>query len=55
MYVPDVTALKDGRVVGHFLQETTADGEKVTADTYWTRERRAEAVEQLRQMIRAMR
>lgn len=55
VYVPDVTALKDGRVVGHFLQETTADGEKVTADTYWTRERRARAVEQLRQMIRAMR
>ena len=55
VYVPDVTALKDGRIVGHFLQETTADGEKVTADTYWTRERHAEAVEQLRQMIRAMR
>ena len=55
MYVPDVTALKDGRVVGHFLQETTADGEKATPDTYWTKERRARAVEQLRQMIRAMR
>lgn len=55
VYVPDVTALKDGRVVGHFLQETTADGEKATADTYWTRERRARAVEQLRQIIRAMR
>ena len=55
VYVPDVTALKDGRVVGHFLQETTADGEKATPDTYWTRERRARAVEQLRQMIRAMR
>lgn len=55
VYVPDVTALKDGRVVGHFLQETTADGEKATADTYWTRERRARAIEQLRKMIRAMR
>ena len=55
VYVPDVTALKDGRVVGHFLQETTADGEKATPDTYWTKERRARAVEQLRQMIRAMR
>ena len=55
VYVPDVTALKDGHIVGHFLQETTADGEKVTADTYWTRERRARAVERLRQMIRAMR
>lgn len=55
VYVPDVTALKDGRVVGHFLQETTVDGEKATADTYWTEERRARAVEQLRKMIRAMR
>ena len=55
VYVPDVTALKDGRVVGHFLQETTVDGEKVTPDTYWTEERRARAIEQLRQMIRAMR
>ena len=55
VYVPDVTTLKDGRVVGHFLQETTVDGEKATADTYWTEERRARAVEQLRQMIRAMR
>lgn len=55
VYVPDVTALKDGRVVGHFLQETTVDGEKATADTYWTEERRARAIEQLRRMIRAMR
>ena len=55
VYVPDVTALKDGRVVGHFLQETTVDGEKATADTYWTEERRARAVEQLRKMIQAMR
>ena len=55
VYVPDVTALKDGRVVGHFLQETTVDGEKATADTYWTEDRRARAVEQLRKMIRAMR
>jgi rhodanese domain protein len=54
VYVPDVTALKGGHIVGHFLQETTTDGEKATADTYWTRERRARAVEQLRQMIRAM-
>jgi rhodanese domain protein len=54
VYVPDVTALKGGHIVGHFLQETTTDGEKATADMYWTRERRARAVEQLRQMIRAM-
>ena len=55
VYVPDVTVLKDGHVVGHFLQETTVDGEKVTPDTYWTEERRTRAIEQLRRMIRAMR
>lgn len=51
IYVPDVTALYGGQVVGHFKQETTADGEKVTPDTYWTAERRARAVKQLREMI----
>lgn len=52
IYVPDVTALRGGAIVGHFLQETTADGEKLTPDTYWTKERRERAVEQLRQMMR---
>ena len=55
VYVPDVTAVRGGQVVGHFLQETTADGEKATPDTFWTEERRAKAVEQLRQMIRQTR
>ena len=52
VYVPDVTALRGGEVVGHFLQETTADGEPATPDTYWTQERRERAVDQLRHMIR---
>lgn len=52
IYVPDVTAVRDGKVVGHFLQETTADGEKATPGSYWTAERRQRAVEQLRAMIR---
>lgn len=52
VYVPDVTAVRGGQVVGHFLQETTADGEQATPDTFWTEERRVKAVEQLRQMIR---
>lgn len=55
VYVPDVTAVRNGKVVGHFLQETTAGGEKVTANTYWTDERRARGVEQLREMIRKIR
>lgn len=55
VYVPDVTAVRGGQVVGHFLQETTADGEKATPDTFWTEGRRVKAIEQLRQMIRQTR
>lgn len=52
IFVPDVTAVRDGTVAGHFLQETTADGEKATPESYWTDERRQRAVERLRAMIR---
>lgn len=52
VYVPDVTALRGGDIVGHFLQETTADGEAATPDSYWTEERRRRAIDQLRHMIR---
>lgn len=52
IFVPDVTALRDGAVVDHFLQETTADGEKATPESYWTDKRRQRAVERLRAMIR---
>ena len=55
IYVPDVTAVKGGQVYGHFFQETTADGEKATPDTFWTDERRSRAVEQFREMIRQIR
>lgn len=52
VYVPDVTVLRDGKVVGHFLQETAADGETAAPDSYWTEERRERAIDQLRHMIR---
>ena len=52
IYVPDVTAVRDGRIVGHFLQETVVDDEKLTPESYWTSERREKAIEQLRQMMR---
>lgn len=52
VYVPDVSALRGGDIVGHFLQETTADGEAATPDSYWTEERRKRAIDQLRHMIR---
>lgn len=47
--VPDVTALRDGQIVGRFKQES-ADSQ-VTPETYWTDERRERAVVQLREMI----
>lgn len=52
IYVPDVTAIKDGKIIGHFLQETAPDGKKLTVDQYWTTERRDRALEQMRVMIR---
>ncbi|MDO4780934.1 MAG: rhodanese-like domain-containing protein [Candidatus Saccharibacteria bacterium] len=55
IYAPDVTAFKKGQVVGRFLQETVVDGQKVTPDAYWTTERKARAIDQLRHMIRQTR
>ncbi len=51
IFVPDVTVLRQGEIVGRFEQEPTADGEKATSDTYWTSERRERAVVQLREMM----
>ncbi len=51
IFVPDVTVLRQGEIVGRFEQEPTADGEKATSDTYWTSERRERAVVQLRVMM----
>lgn len=51
IYVPDVTAVSRGEIVGRFIQEATEDSEQVTPDTYWTSERRERAIEQLRGMI----
>lgn len=54
IYVPDVSTIKDGKIVGHFIQESAGD-KQVTAETFWTSERRVRAVEQLRTMIADMR
>ena len=54
IFVPDVSALRDGEIVGRFKQESTADGERVTPESFWTAERRERGVEQLREMIRKM-
>lgn len=48
--VPDVTALKNGEIVGRFKQESSGENEK-TPDTFWTEERQERAVVQLSEMI----
>lgn len=50
--VPDVTAFRQGDVVGRFEQEDPAEGEEVSPDTYWTDERRSRALISLRKMVR---
>ncbi len=50
IYVPDVTALRDGEIVGKFKQESTK--ERLGPEAFWTDERRERGVEQLRKMIR---
>jgi len=51
IFVPDVTALRDGKIVGRFLPETSIDDKGLTPDEYWTTERRADAIKQLRAII----
>lgn len=51
IYVPDVTAVSRGEVVGRFEQDPSGEGENVTPATYWTEERRGRGVDQLRGII----
>lgn len=51
IFVPDVTALHDGKIVGRFLPETSIDDKGLTPGEYWTTERRADAIKQLRAII----
>jgi len=51
IFVPDVTALHDGKIVGRFLPETSIDDKGLTPGEYWTTERRADALKQLREII----
>lgn len=51
IFVPDVTALRDGKIVGRFLPETSIDDKGLTPGEYWTTERRADAIKQLRAII----
>lgn len=51
IYVPDVTMFRGGEIVGRFQQESAAEGETATPDTFWTSQRRERAIEQLRAII----
>ena len=50
IFVPDITVIKDGEIIGRYIQETTEDAK--TPDTYWTDERRAKTGTDLRDMMR---
>lgn len=51
IFVPDVTAVSGGEIVGRFEQEPSEEGENPTPDTYWTAERRERGVSQVRDII----
>ena len=52
IFVPDLTAISDGQIVGRFKQ-TPADGSP-TPDEYWTTEHKTAAVKQIEEMIKNM-
>lgn len=51
IYVPDVSIVKDGEIVGRFEQESAPASES-TPDKYWTEERKSNALEQLKGHLR---
>lgn len=53
--VPDVTAVKDGKIVGRYKSEPVAEGETADPETYWTAERTERALTQLRELMRQTR
>lgn len=50
IYVPDVSFVKGGEIVWRFEMGATGEEER-TPDTYWTHERREQAVETFREQI----
>jgi len=52
IYVPDVTAVKDGTIVGRYKMEEASQEEMSSQSSYWTAERRERAVEQVQEMIK---
>lgn len=53
IYVPDITAVKNGKIVGHFeMEEASKDEMAGGQDSYWTEARKNSAISQLQQMIK---
>lgn len=49
LYVPDISIVRNGEIIGRYEQESI-EGVR-TPDEYWTAERRAKAVTELREMM----
>lgn len=56
VYVPDITAVRQGTIVGRFNRESSADDEQpVTPESYWQVEgRRERAIAQLQNLIQSI-
>ncbi len=54
IYLPDVSVVRKGKIVGHFVQEVMVDGKKATPDEYWTVGRREKATQDFVDMMELM-
>ena len=53
IFVPDVSIVKDGKIIGRYKEESTGD-DNITPDKYWTEERIERALTQLGGFMRQM-
>jgi hypothetical protein len=55
IFVPDVTAVKDGKVVGRYEMEEGSEAEMAGGqETYWTTDRKARTVQKLEAMVQKL-
>ena len=53
IFVPDVSIVKDGKIIGRYKEESTGD-DSITPDKYWTTERIERTSSQLRGFMRQL-
>ena len=53
IFVPDVSIVKDGKIIGRYKEESTGD-DNITPDKYWTSERIERTSSQLRGFMRQL-